>query len=47
VKAFSDQGNHAELREYQGVRHALPDQMRTDVWNAIVSALASSPEAGR
>lgn len=47
VKAFTEQGNRAELREYQGIKHALPNQMRADVWNAIVSALASSPAPDR
>lgn len=47
VKAFSDRGNRAELREYPGVRHAIPDRMRADVWDAIVSALSSSPGSDR
>jgi phospholipase/carboxylesterase len=47
VKVFADQGNRAELREYPGVRHAIPNRMREDVWAAIVSALSSSPAADR
>lgn len=47
VNAFREQGNRAELREYPGVRHALPDAMRADLWSAIVSALPRSPAPGR
>lgn len=47
VKAFTDQGNRAELREYPGVRHAIPDRMRADVWDAIVSALSNTPAGDR
>jgi phospholipase/carboxylesterase len=47
VKAFASQGNHAELRSYPGVRHALPNKMREDVWAAIVSELSSSPGSDR
>lgn len=39
--------DRAELREYPGVRHAIPNQMREDVWAAIVSELSSSPAADR
>lgn len=47
VRAFTDQGNRAELREYPGVPHAIPNRMREDVWAAIVSALSSSPARDR
>ena len=43
VKAFVDQGNRAEMHEYPGVRHAIPNRMREDVWTAILSELANSP----
>jgi phospholipase/carboxylesterase len=47
VKAFAEQGNRAELREYPGVPHAIPNRMREDVWAAIVSALSSNPGSDR
>lgn len=47
VHAFQEQGNEASLREYPGVRHAMPLELRTDLWNAIVSEIARSPAAGR
>ena len=47
VKAFREQDNRAELREYPGVRHTIPDRMREDVWAALVSALSSSPAGDR
>lgn len=39
VKAFKDQGNDAELKEYEGVGHTLTAQMRADVWAAIGKVL--------
>jgi phospholipase/carboxylesterase len=47
VHAFQEQGNEATLREYPGVRHALPDAMRADLWSAIVSEIARTPASGR
>lgn len=47
VKAFTDRGNRAELREYPGVRHAIPDRMREDLWSAITNELSRSPGADR
>lgn len=47
VHAFQEQGDQAELREYPGVRHAMTNQMRADLWNAIVSEIARSPAPGR
>ena len=39
VHAFAEQGNSAELREYEGVDHMITPQMRKDVWDAISKAL--------
>jgi phospholipase/carboxylesterase len=39
VKAFKDQGNVAELREYEGVGHTITRQIHDDLWNAIGTAL--------
>lgn len=47
VHAFQEQGDEAVLREYPGVRHAMPTEMRADLWNAIVSEISRSPARGR
>jgi phospholipase/carboxylesterase len=44
VHAFAEQGNQAELREYEGVGHTLTPQMRADLWAEIQKSL---PPAGR
>lgn len=39
VNAFKEQGNEAELREYDGVGHTITKQIHADLWEAIVKAL--------
>ena len=39
VNAFKEQGNDAELREYQGVGHQITAQMHQDLWDAIARVL--------
>jgi phospholipase/carboxylesterase len=39
VRAFVEKGNDATLREYPGVGHTITDEMRRDLWDAIVKAL--------
>ncbi len=39
VNAFKEQGNEAELREYEGVGHTITRQIHADLWDAIVEAL--------
>lgn len=39
VRAFKEQGNEADLREYDGVGHAMTERMRADLWAAIAQAL--------
>jgi phospholipase/carboxylesterase len=39
ARAFAEKGNEATLREYPGVGHAITEEMRSDLWNAIVKAL--------
>ncbi|MDF2694485.1 MAG: Serine esterase, partial [Labilithrix sp.] len=39
VNAFKEQGNEAELREYEGVGHSMTRQIHEDLWSAIVKAL--------
>jgi predicted esterase len=40
VHAFNEQGNEAELREYEGVGHTITPQIHRDLWDAIGRALA-------
>jgi len=39
VDAFREQGNEAVLREYPGVGHAVPSDLRADLWAEIQKAL--------
>jgi phospholipase/carboxylesterase len=39
VNAFKEQGNDAQLREYEGVGHSMTRQIHEDLWNAIVKVL--------
>jgi phospholipase/carboxylesterase len=39
VNAFKEQGNHAEIHEYEGVGHAITAQMHADLWDAIKKTL--------
>ena len=42
VNAFREQGNQAELREYEGVGHTITKQMHADLWEAIAKALPAT-----
>jgi phospholipase/carboxylesterase len=39
VRAFKDQGNDAELREYEGIGHTMTAQIHKDLWDAITGVL--------
>jgi phospholipase/carboxylesterase len=39
VSAFKAEGNDAEIKEYEGVGHAITPAMQTDLWTAISGAL--------
>jgi phospholipase/carboxylesterase len=39
VRAFAEKGNDASLHEYPGVGHTITDEMRRDLWNAILKEL--------
>jgi phospholipase/carboxylesterase len=39
VHAFKEQGNVADIREYEGVGHTMTAEMKKDLWDAIVKAL--------
>lgn len=40
VSAFKEQGNEAELSEYEGVGHAITRRIHQDLWDAIVKELS-------
>ncbi|MBX3222955.1 MAG: dienelactone hydrolase family protein [Labilithrix sp.] len=42
VNAFKEQGNEAELREYEGVGHTITSRIHEDLWDAIRKALPPS-----
>lgn len=42
VHAFKEQGNDAELREYEGVGHTITARIHDDLWSAIQEALPAS-----
>ncbi len=39
VHAFVEQGNKAELREYEGIGHTITQQIRDDLWGEIQKAM--------
>ncbi|MBX3211572.1 MAG: dienelactone hydrolase family protein [Labilithrix sp.] len=39
VNAFKEQGNVAEIREYEGIGHTIAPRMHDDLWDAIKKAL--------
>lgn len=39
VNAFKEQGNVAELREYEGIGHTIAPRMHDDLWDAIKKTL--------
>ncbi len=39
VNAFREQGNEAEMKEYEGIGHAMTPQIHKDLWTAIGKAL--------
>jgi phospholipase/carboxylesterase len=47
VNAFKEQGNEAELKEYEGVGHTISPEMREDLWRAIASAVPKQSESSR
>ena len=42
VHAFKEQGNDAEMREYEGVGHTITSRIHDDLWSAIQEALPPS-----
>src|SRR5262249_13856634 len=42
VNAFKEQGNEAELKEYEGVDHRMTPEIKKDLWDAIGRALPKS-----
>ena len=43
VAAFKDQGNEADMREYEGVGHTISGQIHADLWDAIKKTLPPDP----
>ena len=39
VNAFKEQGNDAQIKEYEGIGHTMSPKMHEDLWAAITKVL--------